>query len=557
MTTNPWGSGIGTWAADAEQAEAEEKEAEAAAAAAALAKATATATIAESSSQSYPSLREAVTTKPKKKKMTLSEFSHYTAGPTGSRGGGGGGGGGAGEYSRLTHEEMLRLPTGPKERSAEEMQYGHGRLGGGFRDYGTRSVSGRGRDRDEDGSWGGGGGGGGNRRQYGGFDEERRGPPSRVSDFDQPSRADEVDNWASTKKPLPSVDSGRQNRYGSLGGGSRADEVDNWAVTKKPLAVAPPSAASASRSSFGSGFRDSGPEPDRWARGAGFPDREQRERPRLVLDPPKGDSGSLDGASPVKSNKPSPFGLARPREEVLAEKGLDWKKMENEIEAKKGSTPTSAHSSRPSSAQSNRSEGQGLQAFENVVKPRPKVNPFGDAKPREVLLEERGKDWRKIEFELEHRSVDRPETEEEKILKEEIDRLKKELGTESTTKENRESIQESGGDQSSLHDIISLKERELETLTRDLDDKTRFGQKAVERPGSGAGRPGSGAGRVAGFAERPPSQSGSFEEMRSTSFMDRPRSRGAVDMWSRPADERRSFGGGRDRGFLGSRDFGR
>lgn len=134
-------------------------------------------------------------------------------------------------------------------------------------------------------------------------------------------------------------------------------------------------------------------------------------------------------------------------------------------------------------------------------------------------------------------------------MKAEIDHLKKELGTESTTKENRESIQESGGDQSSLHHIISLKERELETLTRDLDDKTRFGQKAVERPGSGAGR-------VAGFAERPPSQSGSFEETRSTD-LDRPRSRGAGDMWSRPADERRSFGGGRDRGFLGSRDFGR
>jgi len=41
------------------------------------------------------------------------------------------------------------------------------------------------------------------------------------------------------------------------------------------------------------------------------------------------------------------------------------------------------------------------------VKPRPKVNPFGDAKPREVLLEEQGKDWRKIDSELEHRRVDR------------------------------------------------------------------------------------------------------------------------------------------------------
>lgn len=373
MSTNPWGGGIGAWAAEAERAEAEELEA---AAAEATAKA-------ESSSQSYPSLKEAVSGKPKKKKMTLSEFTMAT-------------------YSSdkaLTRDEILRLPTGPKERSAEEMQYG--RLGGGFPSYGrSGSSAGRGRDREDgDGSWG-----GGARRSYGGFDDERRGqqPSARVSDFDQPSRADEVDNWALTKKPLPSLDSGRQNRYGSLGGGSRADEVDTWTVGKKPL----PSRSS----TFGSGFRESGQEPDRWTRGAGgggFRDSE-RERPRLVLDPRSGDSGVNE--PPVKTNRTNPFGAARPREDILAEKGLDYKKLELEFEAKKASvgTPTSAHSSRPSSAQSSRSDGQGLQqGIENVVKPRPKVNPFGDAKPREVLLEERGQDWRKIELELEHRRVDR------------------------------------------------------------------------------------------------------------------------------------------------------
>ena len=110
----------------------------------------------------------------------------------------------------------------------------------------------------------------------------------------------------------------------------------------------------------------------------------------------------------VKANKPNPFGVARPREEVLAEKGLDWKKLDSEIEAKKvTSRPTSAHSSRPSSAQSSRSEGPQQQGIENVVKPRPKVNPFGDAKPREVLLEKRGQDWRKIDLELERRRMDR------------------------------------------------------------------------------------------------------------------------------------------------------
>ncbi|XWS63740.1 hypothetical protein CRYUN_Cryun06bG0127600 [Craigia yunnanensis] len=523
--SKPWGS-IGAWAAEAEREEAEEREAAEAAAAAAAAAPTA-------ESKSFPSLREAVSTKPKKKKMTLSEF---TMGTYSSSGGGVGGGARVTEDNRLTTEEMIHLPTRPKERPAEEMQYG--RLGGGFSSYG-RSGPPAGRimsDRDDrDGSWGSG------RRQYGGFDEERRGPPSRVSDYDQPSRADEVDNWAMGKKAISSFDSGRQNRYGGLGTGggggiSRADEVDNWTAGKRPIP--------ARSSTFGSGFRGSGTEPDRWNRGGGGGGFRE-ERPRLVLDPRRGEVNELV----VKTNKLNPFGAARPREEVLAEKGLDWKKLDSEIEAKKvTSRPTSAHSSRPSSAQSSRSEGPQQQGIENVVKPRPKVNPFGDAKPREVLLEERGQDWRKIDLELERRRIDRPETEEEKILKEEINNLKKELEKDSTPNS------ESAGDQPILRDMLLHKERELEILIQDLENKVRFGQKAVERPGSGAGRIGS-------FPDRPPSQSGSIDSSRSVEFMDRPRSRGTADAWTRPGDDRRGFHGGfqggSDRGFLGNRDLDR
>lgn len=521
--SKPWGN-IGAWAADSEAAEAEEREAAAKSAA--------------TPSDNFPSLKEAVTTKPKKnKKMSLSEFTR----------GGYSSGGGAADIPRLTPEEMLRLPTGPKERSAEEMQFN--RLGGGFSSYG--GGGGRGRDREGasgDGSWGAG------RRSYGGFDDERRAPSSRVSEF-EPSRADEVDNWASVKKSLPSFDSGRQNqnqnRYGGSGGGgfgggeSKADGVDNWAVGKKPLPVR----------SYG-GSRDSGMEPDRWSRGSAVePDRwargaprrdsEQQQRPRLVLDPRKGDS-SVNESPVVKTNKPNPFGAARPREEVLAEKGYDWKKLDSEIEAKKTSRPTSSHSSRPSSAQSNRSEGQ-----DGALKPRPKVNPFGDAKPREVLLSERGKDWRKMDLELEHRAVDRPETMEEKLLKEEIDNLKKQLENESTVNSNEESADGSGGDQTGTRAMLLEKERELELLIRDLDDKVRFGQKAVERPGSSAGK-------TAGFSDRPPSRSGSFEDSRSVDFTDRPRSRGTGDMSMRPTDDRRQFQGSKDRGwFSDSRDLNR
>ncbi|XP_068657553.1 eukaryotic translation initiation factor 4B1 [Aristolochia californica] len=492
-----WG-GVGAWAAETERADAEERERQLEAA---------DATPAES--QSFPSLKEAAAAKPKKKKpMTLSEFATGTkVGP-----------GTASRYdssNRLTTEEMMRLPTGPKERSADEIE--PRRFGAGFSSF-SRSGPPPRRSDEGDASWGASG-----RRSYGsGFDDERRDPPRRVSDYDQPSRADEVDNWATTKKPISygSVDSARndRDRYSALGtgGGSRADEVDNWASAKKPLPA-----------TFGSGFRDSPVD---------------RERPRLVLDKPRGDAVSTES---TRGTKPSPFGAARPREEVLAQKGLDWRKFDSEIETKKMSRPTSSQSSRPSSAQSSRPESPA--STEVAPKPRPKINPFGDAKPREVLLEEQGKDWRKMDFELEHRRVDRAETAEEKMLKEEINHLKKELAKESQANENGESIDKAG----SLHEELLRRERDLELLTRELDDKIRFGQRASERPGCGSG------GVGPGLPERPPSQSGRQEESRSMEFVDRPRSRRSADTWSRGDDRRGAAFQGRDRGLISNRDLDR
>ncbi|KAL2903416.1 Eukaryotic translation initiation factor 4B1 [Bienertia sinuspersici] len=519
--SKPWG-GIGSWAAEAEREEAEERE---------NASTTTTA-----NTQSFPSLKEAITAKPKKKKMTLSEFASYgsSGGPisTGS--------------TRLTPDEMLQLPTAPKPRTADDYSGGP-RIGGGFSGYGDDRRS----------------------QRRGGFDDDRRQPRrGGGGDFDSmpppPSRADEVDNWASMKKPM-SMDVGRgvssstsnnnSSRYSALGGGSRADEVDNWNFGKK----APNLGVGGGRSSsFGSGFRDSGSD---WRRERDLGGERDLGRTRLVLDPPTGIRNNGDNvAKPPMTTTPAaskanPFGAARPREEVLAEKGLDWKKLDSEIEAKKvlsssGSRPTSSQGSRPSSSQSNR----GLEGAVGVpeVKPKPKVNPFGDAKPREVLLEEKGLDWKKIDLDLEHRRVDRPETEEEKALKEEIESLKKEL-----EKESGNGVPlESEGEQISLHDLVQKKEKDLEALTRELDDKVRFGQKAVDKPGS---RPGSGAGRYTSFPERPPSQSGSFDDVRGPEVMDRPRSRGTGDVWTRPVEERRGgFQGGRDRGgFLGNRNFDR
>ncbi|PKA62070.1 hypothetical protein AXF42_Ash018295 [Apostasia shenzhenica] len=524
--SKPWG-GVGAWALDAELAEEEERER--AAAFAADSSAGGSTLLAGEPAQSFPSLKEAKN-KPKKKKgvsLTLSEFSTGTYV----------GHGGARrepvfEAKGLTPDEMLRLPTGPRERTAEELE--HSRLGGGFRSYG----------------YGHGGGSGGapprRRPDFGMDDEQRRGPPSlRASDLDLPSRADEVDNWAASKKSFaPTLDSGRRDRYGSLATGTstKADEVDNWASGKKMLA--PPSR----NSGFGSGFRDSlgsRPDSDRWAREGGIRSiNGERERPRLVLDPPKRDLGSQP--DPAR-NRPSPFGAARPREEVLAEKGVDWRKVETEIDIKKTGRPTSSQSSRPSSAQSSRpgSSGSQISGEVGVPKPLPKVNPFGDAKPREILLEEKGLDWKKIDLELEHRGVERPDTDEEKILKKEIDYLKKEL--EKTTQVN---LNEDSEQFSTLQEQLRQREKELEQLIHELDDKVRFVQRS-----SNDVKFGSAAGRIPFATDRPPSQSGS-DDSRHRDF-ERPRSRGMGDSWSRPLDERRGFQLNRDSSFLTSRSMDR
>jgi hypothetical protein len=52
-----------------------------------------------------------------------------------------------------------------------------------------------------------------------------------------------------------------------------------------------------------------------------------------VLDPPKRDAlATPTPPAEVGRSRSSPFGAARPREDVLADKGMDWKKMETEID---------------------------------------------------------------------------------------------------------------------------------------------------------------------------------------------------------------------------------
>ncbi|KAJ7569003.1 hypothetical protein O6H91_01G056900 [Diphasiastrum complanatum] len=529
--TKAW-SGAGAWADDAEQAEAEAKT-----------------TAAFAAPEAFPSLGEAVSAKPQKKKkhqtITLSEL--LVGKPVGP-----------GSKSRqlpdshkLTTKEMMMLPTGPRDRSDEEPQSGG--LGGGFKDYGGY----RGSDRDQERNPNGDPGYGERNRGFGGgFERERAvGGFGRDRD-DASSRADENADWGAAKKFVPSQGGGgfdddrRSGRSSDRDLPSRADEVENWGSAKKFTPANDLDQRSSKfgfedmRRGYGEGFSsrggyqeapsrrgawDSGAESDRWSRRNqsenGF--SELSERPRLVLQPRSrnvnDDESFSQNAKPLYETadtttkaRSNPFGSARPREEVLAEKGQECVKTDSDSSAiHKDSRSSSSHSSRPATPDS---------SVDLPVKPHPRVNPFGDAKPREVLLQEKGEDWRKIDFELEHRSVDRPLSDEEKRLKDEIDFLSEQLKMEKNELGPEEKLNAAGQKQS-IQFQIYVKERELEQLMRALDDKIRFSQRGGEKPVSHSRRPKAGTGMV---YEPPHGETG------------------AADVWTRQSNGDQ-YGRGRDR----------
>ncbi|XVF00930.1 hypothetical protein REPUB_Repub04eG0044600 [Reevesia pubescens] len=312
--SSPWGK-PGAWALDAEEHEAELEQQQ-----------PEQQSRVDSSTEKladFPSLAAAASTKTKKKKgqtLSLAEFTTYnSAKPS--------------EPTRLTHEDLLVLPTGPRQRSPEELD--RNRLGGGFKSYGPNRYNSNGDDSSSNGRWG----------------------SSRVSNRDSnretaPSRADENDNWASAKKSTPTGNGfgggfERRERGGFFDSQSKADEVENWAASKRNKIAneAPPPRR------FGGGFerrssfdslqsRESPMDLDSWGKKkeeTGSAAGSGGVRPKLVLQP-RTVPVTEEGKNEVTLAKPkgaNPFGEARPREEVLKVKGKDWKEIDEKLEAVK------------------------------------------------------------------------------------------------------------------------------------------------------------------------------------------------------------------------------
>ncbi|XP_022135918.1 eukaryotic translation initiation factor 4B3-like [Momordica charantia] len=289
----------------------------------------------------FPSLNDALATKQKKKGQTLSlaEFNAY---------------GGSGTRSSahtaapqgLTHEDLMVLPTGPRQRTAEELD--RNRLGGGFRNYGTNGSYERNNrysigDDSSNSKWGSSRVSDENRRNNGGGN---RGDSGREI---APSRADEVDNWALTKKPMAANGFERRDRGGGFSDlpSSKADESESWISNKSNVP------SDVRRFGTNGGFErerrggfptggGGGADLENWGRKKeeGNNGGSVAGRPKLNLQPrtlpvSDGKSSEISGTGlGARSKSSNPFGEARPREQVLAEKGHDWKKLDEQLESK-------------------------------------------------------------------------------------------------------------------------------------------------------------------------------------------------------------------------------
>ena len=287
----------------------------------------------------FPSLSVAAASAPaksKKKKgqtLSLAEFSTYKPGQVQQKQS-------QHQPQGLTTEELLALPTGPRQRTEEEIERDRTRLGGGFRSYGLSNG-------DSGSRWG-------SSRVS---DEGRRNRESNREPL-APSRADETDDWGAAKKTSVGSNGLDRRERGERGGErgerggffnsqSRADDSDNWGSSK---AFAPTEGRRFSSERKVVGFASNGgaDSSENWGRNK----KEESvaaggDRPRLNLQPrtlPVVNIEKQEGEEPESKvfvpvaaapRSVNPFGAARPREDVLAEKGQDWKKIDEQLEAVK------------------------------------------------------------------------------------------------------------------------------------------------------------------------------------------------------------------------------
>ncbi|XP_022867641.1 eukaryotic translation initiation factor 4B3-like [Olea europaea var. sylvestris] len=285
----------------------------------------------------FPSLAAAASTKTKKKKpqtLSLQEFATYKPSqPILAKG--------------LTADEMMTLPTGPTQRSPEELD--RNKLGGGFKSYGSynerssryeqqrrqgssnRDSNGEfGTSRDETDNWA-----AGKKSTVGnGFERRERGERGGFFSGSQ-FRADESDNWGSNKAFVPS-EPRRYDRRGGFGleSNNGGADTDNW-VKRKEDCPKNGGAFDSLRERRGS-VESTGGDSEAWGRKIEDGSGGIGGRPRLNLQPrtlPVGEGPK--GENTVKSKGNNPFGEARPREEVLKEKGQDWKEIDEKLETTK------------------------------------------------------------------------------------------------------------------------------------------------------------------------------------------------------------------------------
>lgn len=248
----------------------------------------------------FPSLASAAAAKPtKKKKAQTLSLAEFTTGK-------------AVTYGAAKPGDRVVLPTGPRERSQEELE--RARFGGGSRGYGGGGG--------EESRWGGG-------RGFG--DEPRRG--GGVERDIGPSRADEDDDWGAGKRTAATLPPPRGRMFESH---SRADDSGSW-VANKGLAPSPPPPESRARRGGIDTFVGAADSAESWGRKKEEAVAVGGGRRRLVLQPRTAPLGNGEGSSNsnTKAKGANPFGEARPREEVLAEKGQDWKKIDEELESLK------------------------------------------------------------------------------------------------------------------------------------------------------------------------------------------------------------------------------